>query len=169
MPSKVKSRYITNITIAVGAVIGIIVLLIVVGADTKKIAGDVISTRSELKTEIEQINKLAQLRDEAKLAEPKFVTLENILPKRDDLFSFPAQIEELATSHGLPSKFSFGNESEGSIQYSILVENGTFEKIFRFVKAIEEDRPFMSISRFGMVLGEVGYNGTIDGILFFDG
>lgn len=168
MPSKPKSRYITNITIAVGAVIGIVVLLIVIGADTEKIAGDVVSTRNELKTEIEQISRLAQLRDEAKLAEPKFAVLENILPKKDELFSFPAKIEELAKSQGLSSKFSFGAESEKSIQYSIIIQNGTYEEILRFVKTIEEDKPFMSIGSLDMVSGGSGYNATINGTLFFD-
>ena len=169
MLNKLKSSYITNITIAVVTVIVIAILLVVIGADTKKIAEDVIVTKSELKTEIEQINILAQLRDEAKVADQKFATLENILPKKDDLFSFPAKMEELAKSKGLLSTFSFGAESEGSIQYSFVVQNGTFEEIFRFVKTIEEDQIFMSINRLDMVLGGEGYNGTINGVLFFDG
>lgn len=169
MPSKFKSRYITNITIAVGSVIGIAVLLVLIGVDIGKIAGEVVTIRSELKMEIEQINRLAQLRDEAKLAGPKFATLENILPKKDELFSFPAKMEELAKNQGLSSAFSFGAESEGSIQYSIIVQGGTFEEIFRFVKTIEEDRLFMNIISLDMILGEAGYNGTINGTLFFDG
>lgn len=169
MPSRFKSRYITNITIGVGTVIGIAVLLVFIGVDTSKIAGEVVTTRGELKMEIEQINKLAQLRDEAKLAGPKFATLENILPKKDELFSFPTKMEELAKNQGLASIFSFGTESEKSIQYSIIIQGGTFEEIFRFVKTIEEDKPFMSINSLDMVLGGVGYNGAISGILFFDG
>ena len=169
MLDKLKGSYITNTSIAIGAVVGIAVLLVVIGVDTSKIASEVVTAKNELKTGIEQLKVLAQLRDEAKIADQKFATLENILPKKDDLFSFPAKMEELAKSKGLLSTFSFGAESEGSIQYSFVVQNGTFEEIFRFVKTIEEDQIFMSINSLDMVLGGEGYNGTINGVLFFDG
>lgn len=169
MLDKLKGSYITNISIAIGAVIGIAVLLVVIGADTSKIASEVITAKNELKTGIEQLKVIAQLRDESKIANSNFEILENVLPKKDDLFSFPEKMEELAKSKGLISTFSFGKESEGSIQYSFVVQNGTFEEIFRFVKTIEEDQIFMSINSLDMVLGGEGYNGTINGVLFFDG
>lgn len=167
MADKAEKRPILVALISVGAVGVILIGLFLVGIDTKNVAKEVMETRAELKSRINQLNQLAQLREEARLAQSKMGSLENLLPKRDELFSFPTRVESLADSHGLSISFTFGNEAAGAINYSIVVQ-GPYGEIANFLDSVERDLSFMSVTNMDINAQGGVYRANISGKVFFD-
>lgn len=169
MVYKPKDSIILQIAIAAGLLVSIIFLLVIVGIDTKSVAERVIETRTEVNTRIKQSREIMRLREEAAIAEDKQKALGAILPKRDELFSFPNQIAKISTEKVVGTSFSFGNESDGQIAYNLAVQ-GSYTNIVEFVKTLERDIPFMDISSFNLnSSGDGGYSLDLRGSLFFNG
>lgn len=165
MPDKVKDSLFSNIIISAGAVLTLLAVLAFVALDAKTIAGEALNSRTELNTKISKLEKLAQLREEAKLAEPRFAILENVLPNRDDLFTFKKEIEAIGKSHGLDVDFSFGSEGEESINYGMSAI-GDYDEIIDYIKTIENSIVFMNISSVDVIITEGGYRAAINGSVF---
>lgn len=167
MDDKAKWRPTLIILVSIGAVGVILVGLVLVGIDTKNVAEEVVETRAELKMGIDQLDKLAQLREEAKLAQSRIESLENLLPDRDELFSLPTQVETLAASQGLSARFTFGSERDGSINYSITAQ-GLYREIATFLDSIEKGIPFMNVATTDIIIAGEEYRANIGGKVFFD-
>jgi len=97
----------------------------------------------------------------------KVAILENIIPNKDDLFTFTKEMEALGDEHDLESYFSFGSEGEDSIGYEMSIE-GSYEEILDFIKIIENDLPFMNILLVDVVSIDGGYRAVIEGRIFFN-
>jgi len=108
------------------------------------------------------------LRGEAAMAESKQKTLDNALPKKDELFSFPNQIAKISAEKAVGTNFSFGREDVGQIGYNLTIQ-GSYASIFEFIKVIENDIPFMNISLFNLTLNDNEYGVNLNGNVFFNG
>lgn len=165
---KTRNSISLQTSIAVGLSFFIVFLLVIVGIDTRNVATEVIDTRVEINTRVKQSGEIARLREEAERAAPKKAILENVIPKKDELFTFPNQIAQIGSSQDLIANFTFGSESEGQINYS-LIARGNYEDIAEFARKLKNDIPFMSISSFDLVLGAGEYNMNFAGKVFFNG
>ena len=166
MPNKPKNPFLFKLAIAVGLVGIVLTSLILIGLDTRDIAAEVIESKKEVNVKIRQMNKLAQLREEAKTADSYSPRLEGALPNKDELFSFPDEIRAMASENGVNANFAFGSEGADSIEYNLSVQ-GTYSELVNFIKALEDKIFFISISGMDIVSQENGYVLNIKGNLFF--
>ena len=167
MVKKPKNSITLQIAIAAGLSGIIIFLLIIIGLDTKKVANDIIETRTEIHTRNKQAQNIAQLREEAAKAEERQKILNNVLPQKDELFSFSDEITAIGANSNVNTNFSFGSEGEKQIGYSI-VGTGNYSNIVDFLKTLEDDVAFIYISSFNLVLGDAGYDVNLSGSVFFN-
>lgn len=168
MVHKPKNSVMLQIVITAGLSVAIIFLLTIVGIDTKNVAERVIETKTEINTQIKQSEEITRLREEAARAEDKQKVLENVLPKKDELFSFPKELTAIGTKEAVETNFSFGNEGGGQIGYN-LVTRGSYTNITDFIRILENDIPFMNISSFNLVFGGGEYSVNLNGNVFFNG
>ena len=168
MMKKPKDGMVLRIAIAASLPVVMVLLLVVVGIDTKNIADRVIEIRTEINTRTKQSQDIIRLRGEAEKAEGEKTVLENILPQKDELFSFSDQVTAAGTDNSVNTNFSFADEREGRIGYN-LVGAGSYVDIADFVKSLEDDIPFMVISSFSINLVDTEYNIDLRGNVFFNG
>ncbi|OGY57770.1 MAG: hypothetical protein A3C03_00435 [Candidatus Colwellbacteria bacterium RIFCSPHIGHO2_02_FULL_45_17] len=165
---KPKEGVTLQIAVAAGLSALIIILVVIVGVDTKNMAERVIETRTEINKRTKQSSEIARLREEAKSAEDKKAILEGTLPQKDELFAFPSEIAQIGLEKDVIPNFIFGSESGKQINYTLTVRGG-YTNITEFVKALENNIPFMNISSFNLVLGENAYSINLGGNVFFNG
>lgn len=163
---KLESRLVLQIATAVGLIGIIFVALLLTGIDTRNIAEEVVDARREVNMQVKRLSGLAELSEEAELAEPRLEVLRNVLPKRDELFSFPDEIAAFASGYGVGLSFSFRGETERNIGYNIVIL-GDYEEVVSFIEALEENFPFMSIEETSIFLQGEEYNARIKGNVFF--
>ena len=167
MLHKPKNSIALQIIIATGLSVVIISLLIIVGIDTKSIAGDIIEARTEIDARAKQSREIIRLREEAAIAEDKQKVLEGVLPQKDELFLFPNQITKIGTEKSVGTSFGFGQEGDGQIGYN-LVAQGSYTNITEFLKVLENDIQFINILSFGLVSMDNGYDVNLNGNVFFN-
>jgi len=154
--------------IAAGLFVAIIVLLVVVGLDSKRVASEVIKTRTGINTRTKQAQNVAQLKEEAVKAGEKQEILEGILPKKDQLFYFSDEIAAIGAQNTVEASFSFGSESGNQIEYN-LTGVGDFGNIIDFVKVLEDDVSFINISTFNLGFKDGKHSISLNGNVFFNG
>ena len=167
MVHKPKNGMMLQIIIGAGLSVAMVFLLTIVGVDTKNIAERVIETKTEINIQIKQSEEISLLREEAAKAEDKQRVLENALPKKDELFSFPKEVTAIGTKEAVETNFSFGNEGDGSIGYNLAVK-GSYINVTNFIRILENDIPFMNISSFNLVFGGGEYSANLSGNVFFN-
>jgi len=156
-----------QIAFASGISLFIVVLIIIVGFDTRNIANEIVNIRSEISMQKKQADQLAVLKEEAAKAEARQVKLENALPTKDELFSFPARITSIGNEAGVAASISFGAESSEAIAYTIIAQGG-YVNLLDFVKKIE-DILFINITSFEITQGDNGFDLNLKGSVFFNG
>lgn len=161
-----RVRLALQLGITVGVLSVVALAIFFVGKDIKSTTAQVLLTRREISATIRQLSDLARLRDEARRAEPKFAVLRNALPRRDELFSFPENIYALAEQNDVAASFTFGNEEEDRIAFS-LSANGTYDAVVRFIGVVEREYPFIDLSGFDIIRSEGGYLAQMQGNIFF--
>lgn len=166
-----KSRLTVSILIALGIIVVLLGALFLISRDVGIQALNIKSAKNDLKTRSQQLNDLARLREEAKLARPDLVKLEEAIPVRDELFSVRREMEQLAGSYSLAVNFAFGNEnpkenSLASINFDIKLVGGDFN-IRSFINKIESEHPFIKITSLDMVRQENNFSANLKGRILF--
>src|SRR3989338_7317595 len=159
MMHKPKSDLTLQIATASGLSLLIIVLMVIVGVDTKNISQNIISTRTDMNTRMRQSEYVAVLREETLRAEPKREILEGLLPKKD--------VTALGSQSNVGVSFDFGSEGDGQIDYSIMVQ-GSYGSIAEFIRKIEDNFVFINISTFTLISRENDYSIDLKGNAFFN-
>jgi len=172
MPRNAKSRPIINIAVALGILTVLLLVLFLVSRDVQTQASSIKSAKSDLETRIQQLNDLARLREEAKIAEPNLAKLEATVPNKDELFSVRRELEQLANNSNLAISFAFGNENLkednlGSINFELKLQGGDFS-IRNFVDEVESSYPFIKITTLDMVRQENNFSATLKGNILFN-
>lgn len=172
MPGGFKSQFLINIGIAVGIVMVLLIALFLVGRDLQSQSMNIKTIKSDLKTRVEQLNDLAQLREDAKQAEPNLVKLEVAVPSRDELFSLRRGLEQLAARNNLAVNFSFGQENPkennfSSINFELKLQGGDFD-IRNFISQVESSYPFIRITALDMVRQENDFSTIVKGKIMFN-
>lgn len=171
MPRPTRSSLFINVGVTLGILIILLIALFLASRDVQTEASSIKAAKDDLKTRSQQLNDLARLREESKLAEPSLVKLETIIPERDDLFSVRRELEQLAAANSLAVNFSFGNENPkednlGNINFEMKLTGGDFN-IRNFINEVESNRPFVKINVLDMVRQENNFSATIKGQILF--
>lgn len=167
MPKGSKARLLIQIGVSLGIALVILTLVIFLGLDIGKRANDVAVSRGELNGKIKQLNNLAELQSDKETSEIYSIKLQEVLPKRDDLLSFPSRIDAIAGSHNVASQFSFGNESDKNIQFSLVIQ-GNYNNIVSFIETIEKDILFLDLESFDVVGSDIEYSAKLVGTIYFN-
>jgi len=166
MLNKPKKSFLLDILVAIGLVGVVLASIIFVGVEVRSIAEDVSKNRVESDMRLSQLGELGRLKQEAEVAAKKTEILNSVLPDKDGLFSFPAQIESIAKDIGVEARFSFGVEGEDNIGYA-LVGQGGYSEVVDLLKAIETEIPFITVSSLDIIETGKEYNMNINGNVFF--
>lgn len=172
MPRSAKSRLKINIAVALGILMVLSFALFLVSRDAQTEASNIRTTKSDLKTRIQQLNDLARLREEAKTARPNLAKLEAAIPNKDELFSVRRDLEQLAGKNNLAANFTFGGEGQkenglGIINFELKLQGGDFS-IRSFVDEIESSYPFVRVATLDMVRQENNFSAIMKGQILFN-
>ena len=161
-----KSRFIFQVSISLGIVVIIIITTVLLSVGIKNIASETLATQSKIDTRLQQIKNFAQLRAEAKRADILMPKLEKVLPSRDSIISFPAQLQKLADRRNVGVQFIFGAEGSDNISFNATLRGG-YEDTQMLIEDIERELQFVSLSSFEISRKDGSYSTTITGKIFF--
>ncbi len=173
MHREFKTRFILSLALTLGLLSVLSLALFLVMRDINKQSSYVNLTKSDLKTRVRQLDSLVRLREEAKLAEPELPKLEQALPKKDELFVFRRQLDDLARQNNLTLGFNFGEEKAGdlkglkSINFDMTL-HGDKDNILSFIKKIESGITFIKLKSFDMIRQENGFSASLKGEVLYN-
>ncbi len=167
-----KSRLIVNTSITLGVLVILLTAPFLITRDVQTQALNIKSAKSDLETRIQQLNDLARLREEVKLAQPSVAKLEATVPGRDNLFSVRRDLEQLAGRNNLAVSFVFGSENLkekglGSVNFELKLQGGDFS-IRSFIKEVESNYSFVKIAALDMVRQENDFSASVKGQILFN-
>lgn len=156
------------------------VLLVLGGGLLFFLQGDIMSRvstlvheRTLLVSRSQGIAALATLREESKRGASYVASLNEVLPKRDELFSFSRAVDAAARNRKINLNFAFGTESSGSgaapssIGFTMST-SGEYDKTIHFLKDIETRKFLVTFSSFDITqIAPNTYNAHIAGQVFF--
>ncbi len=170
-------RVIINLSILVGFLLFVSLLVSFLGNEIRDKAERIQSQRAEIEGRISDISRLAELRTAARNAEPALAQLVSLLPKRDELISFPRYLDTLAKNNRLQHQFTFtGQESNpaeniaGSSNFKLTL-NGAYRDVLAFVEDIESGQFIVRVNLIDMVVGAnaQSFKAELEGSVFFRG
>lgn len=151
MPDSFKRRIIKQLIIAISAIALIAVIIIVLNVDINKRVKVIEDRRRNAIMQAQAIRVLSELKKDAPRARLDYALLQGALPDRDQLISFPRELEQLAKASGVDLGFSFGSEAPstdtqpGNIRFTMSL-SGTLESLLSFLKVFENHRYFINLS-----------------------
>lgn len=170
--SRKEINFKTRLSFQILLFLGILIIfggaLIFLGGDIKNTATKINSTKEDLDIKLMQLSDLARLREDVKLANARLPILQDVLPNKDELLSFPNRLNNIAGQNEVDINFEFGNEQENNIDFNLIIE-GDYGAISKFIEEIELTMPFINFSNLDLV--QIGtsdtYRSTLKGIIFF--
>ena len=151
-------------------VAGISILL--VSNDITRRAAATQEYKKEFKSAVDASLVLASLKSDFERAKPYVSVLENILPIRDQLISFPKDITFIAQINNLEASVSFGAETlatqnvPGFVKFNMIIE-GQYNDLLKFMQEVERGKYIIDWSDVDFIFGNKQYKGTILGRVFF--
>lgn len=114
---------------------------------------------------------IASLKSDFESAKPYISVLENILPIRDKLISFPRDIIFIAQKNKVEAAVSFGAETlaskteAGFIKFTMTVD-GSYSDILKFLQEAEKGKYIIDWVDTDLAFGNKKYKGSISGRVF---
>ncbi len=154
------------------ALVGILVgLTVFMGADIGRRTTQLGTLRDETRFRTEAIESFVALRGEYAKAQVYFSLLENILPQKDRLLSFPKDVRALGKKRSLVVNFAFGDEvlgtatTPGHINFQMSI-HGAFPNLLSFLDDLKSSSYFVDLSSLELVWGEKDVSATVMGKVF---
>lgn len=168
-------RVIINLAIILGFLLFITWVLTFLGSEINRRTTVIGDQRQEINRRTTSLAKLAELREEARLAEPAYAELLALLPQKDDLVTLPRYLEEIAIAEELDFNFRFsGVESEpsgkgaGSSSFTINLV-GEYQDIIDFIDQAETGRFVLAIDSTDIHIVKELFSATINGVVYYSG
>lgn len=166
-----------KLLIAIGAALGGAALLVLatalVKSDIGKRAERIVGARNATASQTKAIELLTTLKDQSSRSLAYASFLENILPERDQLIRFPADLESIGRSHRVDFKAKFGNEEKGdalrpgAVSFQASAQ-GAFDDFIAFLASLKKSRYFIDFQSFTLGGGSSGkFSITMNGRVFF--
>lgn len=173
MNKEFQRRLLMNVGLLLAVILVLGGFIVFLGQDIKSLRSSIIQTRRELSARSQEISLLFDLKRDFQKAEAYFSTLDNALPKRENLYVFNQEVYRFGNMNNLgrPS-FSFGDEISptevfpGWAKFSIFA-NGAYDDILNFLIDLERSRHFISIEGFDMIHRDNKFNTQLAGEVFF--
>lgn len=151
MPDSFKRRLLKHLGIASAFIVIIVAIIIVLNFDINKRMKRIETRKLEAAAQAQAIFVLSDLKKESIGAKSDYALLQAALPDRDQLISFPRELDQLAKLYKVDLGFAFGNETPstdsqpGSIRFTLSL-GGTLDDLIDFMKKFESNAYFISLS-----------------------
>ena len=167
-------KTIINLSIILGFLVFIIPTLLSLGSEVQNRAEALRNQRASVTTRSESIARLAELKRSAEEASGALQVLSDLVPPRDELFSFPDYLSELGEKTRIETNFTFIGEQRaqdgGRVgSSSFRIDNvGSFNGILSFIQNLENGPKFIiSLNSVDIVKTDSGFKSTAGGNVFF--
>ncbi|MEK7612141.1 MAG: hypothetical protein AAB407_02260 [Patescibacteria group bacterium] len=164
-----------KVSIELAIVFGIIAILFVgtlaLGFDMKRRSEQITMLYDELGLELEALDSLVLLREDARKAKPYADLFGTLLPSQNELIAFPKYFRDLAATQGLKPSFIFGTESArteetlGFIYFSASL-TGNPSAILAFLDSLKKGSYFVSVESIDLSVKGTASIAEIGGKIF---
>jgi Tfp pilus assembly protein PilO len=177
MTKEFQKKLLTNAGLALAIIAVLSLILWFISSGVKSISGKISSLRKNYFAQSQRASALSELKKDSQKASYYYTLINNILPKREELYFFSNEISLLAETRGLGKPvFSYTAEtppsdtSPGRASFNIAFE-GRYVNILAFFGAIESTRFFVRIKNVDLVMADVvvgnAFRGTLTGEIYF--
>jgi Tfp pilus assembly protein PilO len=149
-PDKFKKTLLISLGIALGIIVILTISLFSLNSDINKRLAVIQQYKDDLALRSQTVLLLSELRKEAQRADELSQTISTALPTRDQLITFPREIEQLAIKNKVEFGFGFGSETAGSssepgfVKFTMTLGGG-LPDIVSFLKQLESSSYFISL------------------------
>ncbi|MBT9151640.1 MAG: hypothetical protein DDT40_01836 [candidate division WS2 bacterium] len=167
-----KSRFILSLSVILGALLIIAIVIVYIGFDISTKAGFISDAQTQLLKRETDIANLTNLKEQEKAADAALFKLNNVLPKKDALFSVSRDLGDFARARNLSFGSKFGEEiaSKDNKPGFIRLEmntGGSYADLVAFIKDIEASGYFINLLNFDIVRQGASFSALLDGEVFF--
>lgn len=161
MPDSFKRRFIKHLIVAFSIIATIALVIIVLNIDINKRVSRIEGRKRDGLMQTQGILILSELKEESLRAKGDYALAQAALPTRDQLISFPRELEQAAKKGGVGLGFSFGNETAstdsqpGSIRFTMTL-SGAMDNLLVFLKSLETNTYFINLSSVDVTKKEGG-------------
>lgn len=172
MQRSFKLRFISNLSVILGALIIIAVVVVYLGFNISLKASLISDTQERLFERVIDIDNFTKLKEQEKAADAALFKLNNALPKRDSLFSVSRDLNNFARTRNLSFGSKFGEETAskdnkpGFIRLDMNV-GGNYADLVAFIKDIEKSSYFINLLNFDIVRQGERFSALINTEVFF--
>jgi Tfp pilus assembly protein PilN len=167
-----KKRLLIIIGIPLGVCLILATALFFISSDIAKRTEQIKQLRSEIVFGLQSTESLAILSKEAEQAKNYIVQLENILPQRDQLVTFPRDLNIIAKQAQVDANSTLGQEESsggdaGLRQTSFSVTGqGSFDNLLSFLKFLEGGQYLVSLKMLDFTQQDGGFKTLLTGQVF---
>ncbi len=167
-----KKRLLIIIGIPLGICLILITSLFFVGSDISKRTEQIKHLRSEISFALHSTESLAILNKDSEQAKNYIVQLENILPQRDRLVTFPRDINIIAKQSQVDANSTLGQEESkggdaGLRQTNFSVTGqGSFDNLINFLKFLEGSQYLVSLKMLDFTQQDGDFKTLLTGQVF---
>jgi len=166
-----KKRLLINIGIPLGICLILVMTLFFVGSDITGKTEQIGRLRAELLFRLQSTESLAALSKEAEQAQNYTVQLEGILPKRDQLVSFPRDLSMIARQAQVDINSTLGEEisenGTGLRQTSFSITGqGSLDNFINFLKSFETARYLIKLRMLDFTRQDGSFKALLTGQVF---
>lgn len=140
-----KKRLFINLGILVGGILILSIVIILLNSDTKNCEKKIVQYKHELALRNKTIEFLGESDFNFKKIDEAIVILDDIIPAKDTLISFPKELENIGRKHVVDVGFKFISEIEaeegkpGHIQFGMNLA-GEFLDLVSFLEELEDHK-----------------------------
>src|SRR3989344_8290602 len=172
MQRSFKFRLVSTLSVALGAIVIIVIVVLYLGSDISRKADFISENQSKVLKASNDIGLLTKLKEQEKVADAAFFKLNNALPRRDALFSVSRDIGDMAKNRGLTFGSKFGEEvaptknKPGYIRVEMNT-SGSYADIVSFIRDIESSSYFINLTSFDIVRQGSTFSALLNGQVSF--
>lgn len=166
-----RKRLIFIIGVPLGIVLILTIILFLVSSDITKRTDQIKQIRGELLFRAQITESLALLRKDSQEAQNYIIELNNILPSRDQLISFPRELSLIARQNKTDLSSSLGQEipgDTGKLRQTdfTITSQGPFDNFISFLKSLEITRYLMSLKSLDFNRQDANFRASMSGWVF---
>lgn len=110
-----KDHYGRDVKIGVGLIVASYLAalgaLYAIAGNLDTSVAKILQDRTKTQAQLQEINLIAELKNESAVAEGYRAAMDKLLPNQDRLLDFPRWIDSLARNHGVGARFSFQGDA----------------------------------------------------------
>jgi len=167
-----KKRLLIIIGVPLGVCLILAIGLFLLGSDIRKKTEQIKQLRSEIVFALGSTESLASLTKDSEIVKNYIVQLENLLPQRDRLVTFPRDINIIGKQSRIDANSVLGQEEilgDGTelrrTNFSV-TGRGSFENLMNFLKFLEEGRYLIALKILDFTQQDNSFNASLSGQVF---